>query len=123
MGIANLKGVTKVPEPNGDHIVQVVLESGETIEATLSPDFAVVLVHVLQPGIVERADKLAESLSLPMLDVHRYSLAHGRDSSELMAHIEQMGTLILRSSDETLRGLRKEVDRLLSLRKTREKKH
>jgi hypothetical protein len=41
MGIANLKGVTKVPEPNGDHIVQVVLESGETIEATISPDFAV----------------------------------------------------------------------------------
>jgi hypothetical protein len=123
MGLAKVVSIARDAEPDGGHVIEVVLASGETIEPLISPDLAVAVVHHLQPGIVERADKHRQTLSLPQSNVHDFGVTHGENSSELTVRTEQMGFVVLQASDETLQQGRREIDRVLSLREARKSKH
>jgi hypothetical protein len=116
MTLAKVTGVASAPETDGGHVIQVASASGEITDVLIPVELAAVVVHILQPGVLERACLTAQNLSLPRVDVHRFDVVHEGRNAELMARIEQMGFVVLGASDDALRHLRSEIDRVLTYR-------
>jgi hypothetical protein len=118
-----VSGIDTKPNADGDNVIEVTCADGTKIDVTIDPAAAQLLVKTLQTRLVMLAHESAKNLSFPQLQVDRVDLAHSGPTAQLMASIDQMGTVILLMSNDTLRQARSEIDRVLSYRSPSKSAH
>lgn len=112
-------GIKDNPEPDGSHMVKIMTPDGATHELR----FDLVQVHhflkVVQEGLLTNTLERGGTQKLPILTLSDVLLAHGHDSVQLLGSTDQIGYAVLLASDDLLKKVRSEIDRLFELRQAR----
>jgi hypothetical protein len=114
--LAKVTGIAAKAERDGANVIEITQPNGETLEASIDLETAQTIVRILQPRLVAWADNAVRNLALPQLDVNDFDVAHAGHAAELMAHTDQLGVLVLRMKDATLKKCAHEIDRVLTYR-------
>jgi len=109
-------GIDNRFDSDGDNIIEITCTDATKIDVAIDLAAAQVLVEILQKRLVLWAHQYVKNLALPQIDVVQVDLAHQGRDAQLMVTTDQIGTLVLRMSDDNLRKARREIDRALSYR-------
>jgi hypothetical protein len=104
------------PQPNedGDSVIAVMLGDGSTFDAAIDLAGAQKLVEILQRQLVLWAHKSARNLSLPQFDVTDAVIGHQGPEAALILTTTQIGAVAFRMSDEILKKVDSEIDRVVT---------
>jgi hypothetical protein len=112
---AKVIGVAKSCAPDGSHRI-LVEKDGEKFPVTIPLNRLEQLIEDFQKAAILRSAKMIQNVRVPELTLTGVRFANQGQSCELMVSTSQIGTAILKASDDLLRSMKTEIDRVLSLR-------
>lgn len=113
--IGRIVGIGDQAEPDGSHMVQVALGDC-TIEVRIDREQVATLLNHFQLAAMVQTQTETRTLSFPEIDATQIALAHKGREVALMVSTAQMGTLVIRLTDDQMNDLRSELDRLKTYR-------
>ena len=117
MAMARITGVMNKPEANGDYLVEISMPDGTIRMASVSLEVARAMVVILQQAIAEEAVGRARGTFLGAR-VGSASIVHKGPTAELMVGTNELGQIVLETSDEWLLELRRVIDLVLASRQS-----
>ena len=104
------------PDDDGDNVIQITMSDGRTVDAVIDLAAAQTLVQILQRRLVRWADESVKNFRLPQLEVIDAGVAHEGPGAQLMVSTSQIGSVVLRMSDDILRKAQQEIGRVVTYR-------
>jgi hypothetical protein len=120
---AKVTGVAEKCEPDGSHMILVMMDDGQEIEVIAPLSEVEIIIRYFQEAVTARAERDARNIVTPELTVTGFFLGHRGPRCELMVSSDRMGSLALLANDDLLRHAKKEIDRVLSFRGGSPSKH
>jgi hypothetical protein len=114
-------GIKDRPEPNGSHMVQVRLETGDLVDVSFDPVNAAHFVKIFQQGMLERVAKNLETFEVAIAKLLDSGAGTNPSGPSVQVSISQIGLISLIASDEALLKLKKDIERALKMRAEKKK--
>src|SRR3990167_1141842 len=104
-------------EADGSQMIIVSPDRGITkIEVSVPLPKLEELVAQFQQAAIHRAIEAVRNVALPTLHAYSIQTAHAAQSSQLLLSTDELGAVVIEASDNLLRHLKLEVDKVLSFR-------
>jgi len=101
-------GVSGELEPNGSQVLRVISHDA-IFEVEIRAAELPLFLETMQKSLICRVALGAGTVVLPALEVHDINLAHRGTATELLVSTAEIGSLVLRLSDETLSALKYKI--------------
>jgi hypothetical protein len=111
-----LIGFADKAEADGSHTVLIEINGRE--EKLLIPkDHIIKLINAFQHSVIERAASEVQNVPLLQLSLFAVQTAHKGPECELMVSSHEFGAMAVQASDDLLRAMKIEIDKVLTFRK------
>ena len=101
-------GVSDKLEPNGSQVLKVTSHDA-IFEVEIRAAELPLFLETMQKSLICRVALGEGTVVLPELEVSDINLAHRGTATELLVSTAELGSLVLRLSDETLRALKHKI--------------
>ena len=108
MALPVVTGISDQLEPNGSQILQVTSYDA-IFEVEIRGAELPLFLETMQKSLICRVALSGGTVVLPTLEVSDVNLAHRRTATELLVSTAEIGSLVLRLSDETLSALKYKI--------------
>jgi hypothetical protein len=104
-------------KPDGSHPIYIALEPGaDPIEVNVPLEHVEQLVQRFQLAAFRRIQVAVQNAALPTLHAYGVQTAHAGPDTQLMVATEETAAVVVEASDDLLRHMKIEIDRVLSFR-------
>jgi hypothetical protein len=108
MALPIVTGVSDQLEPNGSQVLQVTSHDA-IFEVEIRAGELPLFLETMQKSLICRVALGGGTVVLPALEVSDINLAHRGTATELLVSTAEIGSLVLRLSDETLSALKHKI--------------
>jgi hypothetical protein len=108
MALPIVTGISDQLEPNGSQVLQVTSHDA-IFEVEIRAAELPLFLEAMQKSLICRVALSGGTVVLPTLEVSDINLAHRGTATELLVSTAEIGSLVLRLSDETLSVLKYKI--------------